>query len=270
MRLPRISLGGALESLKQYSESHSSAILTHIAVAGTLIAVGLTHIATKKAVQKMDEVRDDLDYEPPNTKAGEIVEEISFTWKYYIPAAVVVVITIVSEVQSHKISVAKIAALSDAYRLSENLRHEYQEKVKETIGERKEGKIQEAIVQDRVNNDEWPMQAEPPHAVGNGNCLCKDWFTGRYFYCDPETIRQIKNELDAKLIAEDYICLNELYYKLHIEMIDAGRDYGWSMDWCNRTDLTGITTVAVTTPDGRPCLMIMYEVRLNYDIMEPY
>lgn len=247
----------------------SPTILTGAAVAGTIGSVVLTHFATKKAVRHMEEVRTGEDYVEPETVAEAIFEEVKETWKYYTPVAGLVVVTVIAEVQSNRINLRRIAAVTDAYRISENLRKEYQDKVKEVLGENKESKIQQSIVQDRVNADP-PGGDDSIIITGKGNSLCKDWWSGRYFYCDPEYLRRVRNKLDSLLLANDYLSLNELYYEIPgLEPLPEGDAYGWNLERCDRRDLTDIDVVASMAPDGRPILVLKYEVELGYDRYEP-
>lgn len=268
MKLPKIFQTAVNESgkLMKIASKKSPVLWSLVAAGGVVGSIIFTRQATMKAVERMEEVRNEDDYEEPDTKFDAAKEEAKETWQYYIPVVIVAGLTIVSIVESNRIYIKRIAILTDAYRMSENLRKEYQEKVREMFGEKKEEQVQTSLAQDKLDKDE--INERFVYATGHGNSLIKDCFTCRYFYSDPESIRQVRNQLDAKLIADDYICLNELYRKLDLELIDYGNDFGWNIERVDRNYLTDIRLIPGTASDGRPCHVMTYVVELGYDRYE--
>lgn len=270
MKLPNPKmLGPTIRSLSKTMSKKSPVLYSGLAVLGTASSVVLMHIATKKAVKKMDEVKEQEDYITPDTTVRKVIEEVKETWQYYIPVTAIVLVTIVSEVQSTRISLKRLAVVTDAYRMSENLRKEYEDKVKEVIGPNKEEKIRTAIAQDNIDRD--PPQMDAIYDTGEGRIIFKDKFTGRYFYQDIEKMRQAKNQLDALILREDCANLNSWFYLIKIEPLDeVGTDFGWNLERLDRKDLSDIRFIPGVTHEGIPCYIVEYHVELNYDMYEPF
>ena len=98
-----------------------------------------------------------------------------------------------------------------------------------------------------------------------GNTLCYDAVSGRYFKSDIETIRKAVNELNRRMLRENYVCLNEFYGEIGLPYTNLGDDIGWSID---RDGLIELDLSSQLAEDGTPCLVISYRVtpRFGYDI----
>ena len=72
------------------------------------------------------------------------------TWRYYVPTAIMGGLTIACIIGANSINLRRNAALAGAYSLTEAALKEYQAKVIETIGDKKEQAIRDDIAKDRV------------------------------------------------------------------------------------------------------------------------
>ena len=264
----KLQLVNELRRLSKMISRKSPTVLTGIAVAGTIGSVFMMHYATKKAVVKMDDLRSKDDYEEPESKAEEIFEEVKETWSCYAPVAIIIVVTVVSEIQSNRINLKRLALVTDAYRMSENLRKEYQEKTKEIVGKGKEEKIRTELAKDEISKDS--PKEDCIFDTGEGRIIFKDRFSGRYFYQDIEKMRKARNQLDSLIKRNDYAALNEWYYLIKLEPLDdVGSVFGWNLDRLDWKDLSGIDFVPSVTHNGIPCYLVTYQVELGYDRYEP-
>jgi len=244
------------ESLKR----NSSTWLTGLSVGGVVSSLLLMHRATIKANDLLIEeyaIRDVewLDHhvatsEPPQLSPKEVAR---LTWKCYIPPVIAASLTIGGILGSNYISRHQNAALAALYGLSEAAFMEYRDKVREQLGEKKEEKIKEGILQDRISNN--PVGNQVIIATGKGETLCYDSLSGRYFKSDIETIRRIQNDFNSELISERYKTLNELYYELGLEYTELGRNIGWSLEY-------GILDFKFSAKlaDGTPCIVLDYRL----------
>lgn len=235
-------------SLKKYSPEILTALGISGMIAGTIMAVR----ATPRALILIDEKKkeDKVEKLPPK-------ELIKTAAPCYIPAALTEVVSIVCLVGASSTNHRRNAALATAYTISETSLKKYQEKVIETIGEKKNNEVKSAIAKDSV--DSHPVREVI--ITEKGNTLCYDSISGRYFKSDMDKIKKIENELNYRLRSEMYIPLNDFYYEINLPEVKIGYDLGWSIEnGCISFDFS-----SQIASDGTPCLVIDYTVAPQYD-----
>lgn len=151
------------------------------------------------------------------------------------------------------------AALATAYTLSESTLRDYQKKVVETIGEKKEQSVRDAVAKDRI--EKTPVTTREVIVTEKGNALCLDYVSGRYFRSDRDTINRAINELNRRLRDEMYISLNDFYYELGLSSTGLGDQLGWNID----NGYIEPDFSSQLADDGTPCLVISYLVEPRYD-----
>jgi len=185
-------------------------------------------------------------------------ETIRVTWKCYIPAFVTGAITLVCIIGANKMNLQRNAALVGLYSFTETAFKEYKNKVVDTLGRAKEEKIRDDISADTIKAN--PSSDRVIISTRNGNVLCYDKPSDRYFRSDVEKIRQIRNEINRKLRSEDFISLNEFYSELDLEYVSLGYDNGWNID----KGYLDISFSAQLDKNDEPCIVLNYEVVPRY------
>ena len=243
-----------VKSAQELVDKHTPEILTGIGIAGMITTTILAVKATPKALQLIDERKFDLEVEklPP-------IETVKATWKCYIPAAVTGVASVGCLIGASSVNARRNAALATAYKLSQSALSEYRDKVVETIGEKKEQIIQDKVSKEKIENN--PVSKNEVIITEKGNTLCYDSISGRYFKSDMEKIRKAVNELNRKMVYDNYVSLNEFYDELDLIHTSVGDELGWSMDG-GFIDIGFSSQIA---DDGTPCLVINYDVAPKYD-----
>ncbi len=228
---------------------NSPTICTAIGVAGVLSTAVLTGKATIKAVRILEEKHqtnfDDL---PPLSRP-----DVRHIWKEFIPPATVGVITITAVILANRISSGRAAALAAAYSLSEKAYAEYKDKVFEKLGAKKEQVVRDEIAQDRVNRT--PVGKQEVVITGNGDVLCFDSLTGRYFISNMETIRKAMNDTNARILSDNYASLSDFFYRIGLSATTISDEVGWNVD-----NLMDIHFSTVMSEDSKPCLSLEYHV----------
>lgn len=259
--------------LKNVISANSPDILIGFGIAGIIGSVIFAVKATPKAIDAIDKA----EIEKAKQESGDIsehkrivapltpVETIKVTWKYYIPTVSTVAFSISCILAAHNVTSKRNAALLAAYKISETAFEDYREKVVETIGEKKDSTIRNKVAQDKVTKD--PVENHEVIVTKAGETLCKEPLSGRYFYSDPEKIRQSLNELNALMLSECYVSLNDWYYLLGLDNTDVGDDIGWST---GTVKLIDITFDAVIATDNRPCLVVDYLTPPKYGYRDLY
>lgn len=226
---------------------HSPEILTGIGIAGMITTTVLAVRATPKALKIIEEEKNQSE---DNLKPVDIVK---LTWKCYIPAAVTGVASVGCLIGASRVSLGRNAALATAYKLSETALTEYREKVVETIGERKEQTVREKIDKDHIDKN--PVSKSGVIITNKGNTLCFDYYSSRYFESDIEQFKKAINQLNATMLREEYVSLNDLYDELGWEHTGVGDDMGWNVNRVGR-DLIRPRISSHIADDGRPCVVM--------------
>lgn len=239
---------------------NSPTILTTFAVAGLISTSILAVKATPKAMRLLAEDQDDRNqrYATGECPKEELYptkwDNIRITWKCYIPAGIVGVGSIFCIIYSNRVSMRRTAAIASLYGLTEAALKEYQAKVIETIGAGKELAVRDAISGDRIKTN--PSHTSEVILTGKGEVLCYDTLSGRYFKSSVEQIKRTINELNATLMQENFLPLNDLYYNFGLSDIDLGKDLGFDID----KGLIEINFSTQLTEEGEPCLVLNFDI----------
>lgn len=231
---------------------NSPVILTAMAVTGSLTTAYLTGKASFKAadiLRRNHEAKarvNGLDYQEPTFK-----QDFQLLWKLYIPAMGSGLLTISCIVGANRIGMRRAAAMASAYSLSEKAWGEYKDKVVEKMGERKEQGVRDEVAQDRVNRN--PVSGREIIITGNGEVLCCDSITGRYFESNVESLRKAQNDMNKKIIHDMYATLSDFYDYIKLPTTPFSNEVGWNSD--NLLELNFSTVLA---EDGRPCISLDY------------
>lgn len=201
---------------------HAPAILTGIGVAGVL---GTTIAAVKATPQAFIDIQN---AQSEQTARLTKIEMVRLTWRYYIPAATIGALTVGAIISSQVTNQRRQAVLASSYALTETALREYKEKVIETIGEEKDTAIRDEIAKEHLMAV--PMVNSEVLSTGNGDYLCFDSLSARYFRCSIETIRKAVNDVNYQCIHEMNASVNEFYAMLGLPPAGFGEEVGWRHD----------------------------------------
>ena len=235
-----------------FTRENSSTILTAVGVTGTVTTAYLTGKASVKAHEliKLEEAHIYRLQDGVGVKL-EFKDQARLVWKEYIPAASVGVLTISSIIGANHISSRKATALAAAYGLSERALVEYKEKVVEHLGKNKELKVREEIAQDRVSKN----PVSQVIITGNGDVLCYDALTGRYFESNIETIKKAMNDINYRIMNHGSESLSAFYDEVGLPPTSLSDEIGW-----NSNELMDIAFATTMSTDDRPCISIDFTV----------
>ena len=179
-----------LHSVGKFTTKNSNWIL------GLLALIGLTGTtwqmvdATIKAVKLCEEKQ------IRGTK--EIIRTV---WKLYIPGAGFIILTTIAIAGQTRLSFKlskQLATVTGMYVASQTDLKTFKEKTKELFGEGKEKKVEEAVVQDKVNKALPPKETDIVE-TGHGRQLFQLGLTGGYFRANPDWVRGNVKTLDDEL-----------------------------------------------------------------------
>ena len=253
--MSKFNLTAAAKSIKGVLERHAPEILTGIGVAGMVTSTVLAVKATPKACLLINDRKDELEVEKL-----PVTELVKTTWKCYIPAVVTCGASIACLVGASSVNFKRNAALATAYKLSEAALSEYKDAVIETIGEKKEQSVRDKVAEERLKKN--PVSKSEVIVTGNGTTLCYDPVGNSYFKSSIQQIESAKNKLNARMLSENYVSLNDFYDELGIGPTKLGDDLGWDI---YKDGLVEIAFSSRLAEDGTPCLVMDYSVAPRYE-----
>ena len=247
------TLARAAKDLKVAVHKHSPEILTGIGIAGMVTTTVLAVRATPKALILIEQKKDELDVDKLHP-----VEAIKTTWKCYIPSAAIGTASIFCLIGASSVNLRRNTALATAYALSESTLRDYQKKVVEEIGEKKEKRVREAVTKEEIERN--PVSKNEIIITGSGDALCYDMMCKRYFKSNIDKLRKVENDLNRRMRTENHISLNEFYNEIGLDDVGAGQDLGWSID----RDYIKLEFDSHLSEDGTPCLVVGFETPPTY------
>lgn len=244
-----------IKSAERVLTKYSPGILTGIGITGMIGATFMAVKATPKALYLIEAKKEESEVEELTP-----IETIKTCWKCYIPATLTTVASTACLIGASTVSAKRNAALATAYSISEAALREYQEKVVEVIGEKKEKAVRDAVAKDQIERD--PVtKSEVVIIDSNSNTLCYEPLSGRYFKSTIDKIKKAEIKLDRQMIQEMYVSLNDFYWEIGLDGTDLGDKMGWNLSK-GYMDLSFSSQLA---DDGTPCAVIVYGIPPVYD-----
>ena len=259
MSKPNIST--IMKGAQLWLTKHSPEILTGLGIAGMITTTVLAVKATPKAIKLVEKKKEELELNPEDKLT--VVETVQAAWKPYIPAAITGVVSTTCLIGASSVNLRRNAALAAAYHLSETALSEYKEQVIETFGKNKEKKVRDNV--DKARVERTPIDDKEVILTGDGDTLCFDYHSGRYFKTSIDKLKKIENVLNAKLLREDYLSLNDFYDELGLSFTRVGDDLGWHIT-------KGLIEFSFSTQlvNDTPCLVLNYNVAPQHDYSRLY
>lgn len=247
--------------LQEVVAENATTILTAGGVVGTVVTGVLSWRSGYTTAEKVL----GRDFEAVNdVEESEEVDTLSTKDKVIIalptatPAVITGGATIAAIIFSHRMSAQKAAALAAAYGLSQKQLEEYKGKVAEKLGLQKEQKIRDEIAQDNVTNTPGYNNI----VIVEGEVLCFDKPTGRYFKSTMESINRAVNSTNAEILNHDYADASFFYAELEMPPTTWTDDVGWASP-----EQVALSISTVLTPDDKPCIAIDFQTLPHPDFI---
>jgi cell division protein FtsB len=268
-----MNIPGIQAALSKLISSNASTILTAGGVVGTALTATLAAKASFKAAELIREeqaIRDAAAHEQSTDEERVFSPDLTKWEKFkivgplYIPTVIIGGLTITSIVASNQVSAKRAAALAAAYGVSQDRVQELKDKMAEKLSGPKNQQALDEIAQERVDKN-------PPREViimGNGDVLCFDEYTGRYFRSTHSAIMLAQNKVNDDLFQVQYASLSSFYDQLGLNPTSMSNELGWNLA---TTGALEVRITAVQSPQTQePCLSVDFvvppraEYRQNY------
>lgn len=246
-----------MKNALKVADDNSPAILAGVGVVGVaatafLAAKGATEAERLLQIERYRQTKVAIDPEVPVPPVFTLKEKTNLVWRSYIPAAVVGAGTITAIIMSTRIGMRRTAAMTAALTISEKMASEYKAKVVETIGKNKATKIEDEIAQDQVSRAPVPNNLV---VIEGTDSLVYDSWSGRYFKSNMEALKKAQNDLNHRILSDNYATLSDFYDMLDIGHTQESDNIGWNVD-----ELLEISFSSCVTPDQKPALSIRFQV----------
>lgn len=248
---------GMQEGAKKLVADNAQILLTAGGVVGT---VGTGLLAWRGGYRAAEIIRDEeLKHIHENgteetlsnaTMGLSKAQRVALVWTYAAPPMLIGGATIGSIIMSHRMSASKAAALAAAYGLSQKQFEEYREKVAEKLTGPKNQAIKDELAQDRVNKTSGSSQI----IVVEGQVLCFDQPTGRYFQSTMDDIKKAEIFTNQEILHHDVASATFFYEQLGLPPTTWSEDVGWNTD--NMVEIEYSTVLAY---NDRPCIAINFK-----------
>lgn len=253
-----MNVSSLVRRLRKNLKDNSPAILTGVGIAGCITTGALAGRAGYKAgydMAKYDAYAthdSSVGFEVDDDRKSRAKLVAKRTWKLYLPSAVTGVGTIASIAAVNRIGTNRATVLAAAYTIADKAFVDYQNKVVETIGEKKESAIQDAVAQDRVTAT---GDRSSLIVVENSDILCYDKYTDRLFNSSMEKLKKAQNDTNYEILHNMYVSLSEFYERVGLPKTQLSDEIGWSSD-----NLLELNFTSCLTPDGRTALAYDFHV----------
>lgn len=244
-----------LKSVQSFVSRNSSRILTILGAGGMVATTVLAVRNTPKALKLIERRKAELE-----TEKLTVAETVKTTWKCYIAPLSICISSLACLIGGNIIDARKIAELSAAYSLSEDIFREYKNKVIETMGEEKEKTIQEEA--DKKIFDKSENTSTEISLASFGDFPCYDKYSKSVFWSTKEKIGAIINKLNFQMLNENYISLSDYCFEFGLDIDDVvGDQFGWNVNDGYLEPVFSTIELNNEYVHGRPVLL----VKLNRD-----
>lgn len=235
----------ALKGFGRLVSKNSPVILSGMAIAGTAMT-GLTAVKAGKQAQIKRE----------NLQPDASTKDIIFAEApCYIAPVAWGSVTMFCIFGANRINSKRIAVLGSMLAASNQKIIDYKKTIDEMLPKGKATAIKDGVMQktiDRANSSE----DTPVIITGEGEYMCYDPQSARYFKSDMEAVRKAVNNVNEQLLREMFVTLNDFYYELKLPPIKLGNDIGWNAD----SGLIDVRFSTMMNDKGVPCLTLDYDV----------
>ena len=204
-----------------------------------------------------------VEYECVDSVKLTIPETVKACGKYYIPAVSMEVLSLFCFWAAHGIDIRRQAVLSGLCATAQEALRDYQQKVKELIGDKAEKEVRNAVAQDKVDSLPPPQNVVVMAEDTNLWCI----IDGQYFLSNYLKIKSAENDANHEMIQHMYLSQTDLYFLLdperkYLKPTENSGQIGWNVD-----EMLVLDVDTAFGPDHKPILSINYRTKDGYSYL---
>jgi len=239
-----------LKAAEKFVIDNSTGILTGLGVAGAVTSAALTgraafRVGLDASTQFHEEIQ--LNGEPDDELLST-KHLVKTYWKEFIPGAVVLAGTATCIIAANSIGTRRAAAITAAFKLSEELAEEYKKKVVTTLGPQKEEKMRAELAAEQIKK----IDGANTIIITGSEVLFHDALTGRLFKQEYAKVERAVNEINNQINNFYHASLTEFYEKLGLSGTIFSDEVGWNSDQLLDVQYTA------TLVDDKPAISIQF------------
>ena len=191
---------------------NGSKILCGFAIIGVIGTAVTSSIATRKALERLQEVKDATGVDPPNKK-----EAVKLVAKYYIPPIITMVGTAGCIIGAERINAKALAGAAASFALLKKSYEKYERAVKNVFGLEGNKVVKEEMI--RLEGKEVPEKDEI-YWIGFGY--------DNYFKAKPSDIEKAEYIMNRKLRQWEPVSVGDFMDIIGLEPTAFANSWGWS------------------------------------------
>lgn len=246
-----MTLKTILAAAEKFVTDNSPGILTGLGVAGTVTTVVLAGrtaflVGMDASTQYHEAVTEG---EPLPEHLLDRKHIVKTYWKEFVPAGVAGAVTVTAIVMANHIGSRRTAAITAAFKISEQLADEYKDRVIKTLGVKKEENMRSELSRERMDR----MGGGDLIIVAGAESIFFDELSGRFFKAEMEKVRKAVNDINHKINNYYHASLSDFYDLIGLHKTTFSDEVGWNTD-----QLLEVRFTATLLPDDRPAISINY------------
>lgn len=247
-------LKGIFKKLGKGLKKHAPEILTGVGILGMGGTVYLVIKETENVKRDLDDYA--MDHDLDTIKDIPAIDKLKIIGKGYAAPATTFVASTVCLISSTSISVRRTAGAIASCEFYSELVKNYKKVLSDNLKEEEVTAIESKAMQ--MTSDTFDKSEPKRHSI-YGDDLIYDSLSGRYFYDDPNHIREVVNKIGQGIITgEMSASLNQFYLGLdnpELTDIDVGTYLGWNIDVIPIVNLAG----TIMSPWGKPAIVLSWD-----------
>lgn len=239
-------------------------ILTGIGICGMVATAVMAYKSWPSVHTAVDDKLEEVYEEEGDDRQLTKMEVGKIYAKTLWPTVTLGAVSMIMIILGHADQVKRTSAIATAYYLSESTLKEYQEKVIEEIGEKKEREIRDRLSCSKMTKVE-PNDQTIVKSDGDEPWMF-DSVVGCYFRMGYEKYRRHIAEANLDMYKRDYLSVADLYYKMSVRLPGGINEWTY-LGWNPRDgDIEVYMTSAIHEIMGEmvPCMVIEYKVAPKY------
>lgn len=165
--------------------------------------------------------------EENNMNDGRFIDKAKLTWQLFIPPVILFAASVGCHAGSDIISIKRQATLIAIASAAESAKGNLKDAVKEVVGEKKAGKIEDAANQNKARRN-LPKSPEVIEDTGFGKSLFYEPLTGKWFWSSHEKIIDVKTTIKDYMFYNDIAYVNDVIIEMGLKGCELGKYMGWS------------------------------------------
>lgn len=217
-------------------------ILTGISIAGVAASVVVTAVMAPKANEAIKAKKKE-------TPTADKLELVKTAAPYYIPTALLSILTVGTIIVNHHVNRKALLGLSATTSYLVANRNQLKKYITENPKAKKLADEAKAYFLPSVKT----VNTQTIEDTGNGHLLCIEGFSGRIFRSSVDDVIDAQTKLIEQYLDEEhggefgYCSMNDYYRYLGIQQTQFGNEYGWvnNEDWYPRNEKIGFKNTMI-------------------------